>query len=299
MKPTIAVVTNIDREHLDYYEDLNEIRDAFVRFLSSVPFYGAAIVCVDDANVRSVLPRVDRKVITYGLSSDAEVMASDVEISGFVSSFKVQAGGRELGRVRLPLPGRHAVYNGLAAIAVGLELDVGFRTIANALKGFRGVDRRLQHRGKTNGATVLDDYGHHPTEIAATLAAVREGFGVRTVVLFQPHRYSRTHSLLEEFGGAFFLADHVIVTDVYPAGETPIAGVDGSIVADALVRHGHPSVVYEPRMQALPKLARQSLRDGDILLTLGAGDIWKVGDSMVRAAARGAKRKKSAPRRKR
>jgi UDP-N-acetylmuramate--alanine ligase len=298
MKPTIAVVTNIDREHLDYYRDLDEIRDAFVRFLSSVPFYGAAIVCVDDANVRSVLPRVDRKVITYGLSSDAAVTATDVEISGFVSNFKVQARGRELGRVRLPLPGRHAVYNGLAAIAVGLELDVGFRTIANALNGFRGVDRRLQHRGKANGATVLDDYGHHPTEIAATLAAVREGFGVRTVVLFQPHRYSRTRSLLEEFGGAFFLADHVIVTDVYPAGETPIPGVDGSIVADALVRHGHPSVVYEPRMQALPKLARHALRDGDILLTLGAGDIWKVGDSMVRASARSSKRKRAATLRK-
>jgi UDP-N-acetylmuramate--alanine ligase len=298
MKPTIAVVTNIDREHLDFYPDLGAIRDAFVSFLSSVPFYGAAIVCVDDANVRGVLPRVDRKVIPYGLSSDAEVMATDVEIEGFVSTFNVRVNGRELGRIRLPLPGRHAVYNALAAVAVGLELDVSFRRIAAALKGFRGVDRRLQNRGEALGATVLDDYGHHPTEIAATLAAVREGFGARTVVLFQPHRYSRTRALLEEFGAAFFLADHVIVTDVYAAGETPIPGVDGSIVAEALVRHGHPSVVYEPAARALPRRAREALREGDILLTLGAGDIWKVGDKLVRAASRKAARKTPARRRK-
>jgi UDP-N-acetylmuramate--alanine ligase len=298
MKPTIAVVTNIDREHLDYYEDLGEIQDAFVRFLSSVPFYGAAIVCGDDANVRAILPRVDRKVITYGLSSDAEVMASDVNISGFVSSFVVHARGEELGTIRLPLPGRHAVYNGLAAVAVGLELDVGFRTIAQALKGFRGVDRRLQHRGQAYGATVLDDYGHHPTEIAATLAAVREGFGARTVVLFQPHRYTRTRALLEEFGAAFFLADHVIVTDVYAAGEAPIPGVDGSTVAEALVRHGHPSVAYQPREQGLRRKVRDALREGDILLTLGAGDVWKVGEALVRAVKPTPRRKKTVRRRK-
>jgi UDP-N-acetylmuramate--alanine ligase len=245
-----------------------------------------------------VLPRVDRKVITYGLSSDADVMASEVEVSGLVSSFVVHAQGRKLGRVRLPLPGRHAVYNGLAAVAVGLELDVAFRTIANALREFRGVDRRLQQRGMAYGATVLDDYGHHPTEIAATLAAVREGFGARTVVLFQPHRYSRTRALLEEFGGAFFLADHVIVTEVYAAGEPPLPGVDGSIIAESLVRHGHPSVVYEPRARELSRLARRAVRDGDILLTLGAGDIWKVGEALVRAGNRRRGRKKSAPRRK-
>jgi UDP-N-acetylmuramate--alanine ligase len=286
MKPTIAVVTNIDREHLDFYGDLGSIRDAFVRFLSSVPFYGAGIVCLDDANVRSVLPRVDRKLISYGLSSDAEVAATDVEVAGFVSRFNVHAGGTKLGRVELPLPGRHAVYNGLAAIAVGLELDVPFRTIAAALKRFRGVDRRLQHRGTARGAMVIDDYGHHPTEIAATLAAVREGFGARTVVLFQPHRYTRTRDLLEEFGGAFVLADHVIVTEIYAAGETPLPGVNGERVADALVRHGHPSVKYEPNARRLPGLVRRALNEGEILLTLGAGDIWKVGDALVRAEAR-------------
>jgi UDP-N-acetylmuramate--alanine ligase len=282
MKPTIAVVTNIDREHLDHYDDLAEIQDAFVIFLSNLPFYGAAVVCLDDPNVKAVLPRIDRKIITYGLSSDADVRATEVEIAGFTSTFTVHMGGEELGRVQVPLPGRHSVYNSLAALTVGLELDVPFRTIVAALKSFRGVDRRMQLRGEAYGAKVLDDYGHHPTEISATLAAIREGFGARTVVLFQPHRFSRTEALLEEFGRAFFLADHVIVTDIYAAGERPIPGVDGSIVVDALVRHGHPSATYEPNGKELPKLLRETVREGDILLTLGAGDIWKVGEALVR-----------------
>jgi UDP-N-acetylmuramate--alanine ligase len=286
MKPTIAVVTNIDREHLDHYKDLTEIQNAFVFFLSNLPFYGAAVVCLDDANVKSILPRVDRKVITYGLSSDADVVATDVAISGFTTNYRAHLNGQELGNISLPLPGRHSVYNSLAAVTVGLELDVPFATIARALKGFRGVDRRMQLRGEAHGAKVLDDYGHHPTEIAATLAAIREGFGTRTVVLFQPHRYSRTVALLEEFGGAFFLADMVIVTDIYAAGEDPIPGVDGSLIADALVRHGHPAAIYEPRREKLPKLLGDTLRQGDILVTLGAGDIWKVGDALVRSSGR-------------
>jgi UDP-N-acetylmuramate--alanine ligase len=179
-------------------------------------------------------------------------------------------------------------------VAVGLELDIGFPTIARALKSFRGVDRRLQHRGDAYGAMVLDDYGHHPTEISATLAAVREGFGARTVVLFQPHRFTRTRALLEEFGAAFFLADHVIVTDIYAAGESPIPGVDGRAVAEALVRHGHPSVAFEPQGRGLRRKVRGALREGDILLTLGAGDVWKVGDALVRDANRKPGRKKTA-----
>jgi len=286
MKPTVAVVTNIDREHLDHYADLGEIQDDFVRFLSRVPFYGAAVVCLDDPNVRDILPRVDRKLITYGLSSDAEIHATDVEINGFETTYICHRGPDQLGRIRLRLPGRHAVYNSLAAIAVGLELDVAFRTVAAALKAFRGVDRRMQLRGEVWGATVIDDYGHHPTEIAATLAAIREGFGSRTVVVFQPHRYSRTRALLEEFGRAFFLADRVLVTDIYAAGETPDPHLDGSAVADALVRHGHPSVTYVPKLKDLPRRLRGELRRGDILLTLGAGDVWKVGVELVRAPAR-------------
>ena len=287
MKPTIAVVTNIDREHLDHYRDLAEIQDTFVRFLALVPFYGAAVVCIDDRNVRDILPRVERKVIPYGLSSDAEIAAVDVEVEGLSTRYTALRDGKRLGAVRLGIPGRHSVYNSLAAIAVGLELDVAFKKIAEALEGFRGVDRRLQRRGEIAGATVIDDYGHHPTEIAATLAALREGFGSRTIVVFQPHRYSRTRSLLEEFGGAFFLADHVIVTEIYAAGEEPLAGVDGRVVADALVRHGHPSVEFEPEAGTIERGLRKRIRPGDIVLTLGAGDVWKIGQRLVGAGKTG------------
>jgi UDP-N-acetylmuramate--alanine ligase len=286
MKPTIAVVTNVDREHLDHYRDLAAIQDAFVAFLSRVPFYGAAVVCLDEPNLRAILPRLDRKLLSYGLSSDAEFRAERVEVSGLSSSYVAYRRREELGRVRLRLPGRHSVYNSLAAIAVGVELDVPFVRIAGALRRFRGVDRRMQLRGAAFGASVIDDYCHHPTEIAATLSAVREGFGARTIVVFQPHRYSRTRALLEDFGRSFFLADRVIVTDVYAAGEAPIPGIDGAAVHDALVRHGHPAATYEPRFDAIADRLRTMIQPGDIVLTLGAGDVWKVGELLLRADRR-------------
>jgi UDP-N-acetylmuramate--alanine ligase len=287
MSPTIAVVTNIDREHLDHYRDLAEIQEMFSRFLSRVPFYGAAVVCGDDPNIRAILPRLERKHIRYGLSADADLRAHDVVVAGFESTFEVQFRGESLGSVRLKLPGRHLVYNSLAAIAVGIELDVPFRSIAAALLSFRGVDRRMQLRGQAFGARVLDDYGHHPTEIQATLEAVREGFGAPTVVVFQPHRYTRTRALLEEFGGSFSLADRVVVTDVYAAGEQPIEGYDGARIADSLRRHGHPSVTYAPQLAEIPALLESVVRPGDVVLTLGAGDVWKVGEELVRRATRG------------
>jgi UDP-N-acetylmuramate--alanine ligase len=292
MKPTIAVVTNIDREHLDHYADLAEIQTAFVNFLSRLPFYGAAVVCLDDANVRAILPRVDRKVTTYGLTSDAEMQATDVEIAGFATSYTAHYRGRRLGVVRLALPGRHVVYNSLAALAVGLELDVPFRTAATALAAFRGVERRMQLRGEFNGARIVDDYGHHPTEIMATLAALREGFGARTLVVFQPHRFSRTQVLLEEFGAAFYLADEVLVTPIYAAGEAPIAGIDGAAVVDALVRHGHKAASFVPRLDAVPQLIEERLRPGDLLLTLGAGDVWTVGEALLQRCASPRKRRR-------
>jgi len=282
MKPTIAVVTNIDREHLDHYRDLAAIREAFVAFLSRVPFYGAAVVCADDSNVRQILPRLDRKVITYGIEGDADVSAAEISLSGFEASYLARRHGARLGRVRLQVPGRHSVCNSLAALAVGLELDVPFRTIAAALARFRGADRRFQRKGEAFGAMIVDDYGHHPSEIVATLQAVRDGFGARTLVVFQPHRYTRTRALIEEFGAAFSLAACVVVTDIYPAGEKPIRGVDGSRVADALRRHGHRHVVYEPRLEEIPKVVRSLVRPGDIVLTLGAGNVWKVGEALLR-----------------
>jgi UDP-N-acetylmuramate--alanine ligase len=292
MKPTVAVVTNIDREHLDHYADLAAIQDAFVQFLSRVPFYGAAVVCLDDAHVREILPRVDRKRITYGLSSEADLTATEVAVSGFGSSYTAHWRGTRLGPVKLRVPGRHAVYNSLAAVAVALELDIPFRTVSRGLAAFKGADRRFQPRGEAFGAQVVDDYGHHPTEIMATLQAAREAFGVRTLVVFQPHRYSRTRALLEEFGRAFFLADEVIVTEVYAAGEAPIPGVDGKLVADALVRHGHPAVTFEPKLAAVARLLQEKVRPGDLILTLGAGDVWKAGEALLRAAP-GARRRRT------
>ncbi len=287
MNPTIAVVTNIDREHLDHYRDLAEIQQAFRRFISRVPFYGAAIVCSDEPNVRAILAGFDRKLITYGFDERADFRATDVEVCGFSSTFVAHGPAGDLGRVRLALPGRHQVSNALAAIAVGLELDVPFRTIASALSRFRGVDRRTQLRGTVHGAQIIDDYGHHPTEIQATLAAVRQGFGARILVVFQPHRYSRSRALLKEFGQAFALADRVWVTDIYPAGESPIPGVDGSTIADSLMRHGHRAVAYEPRRKEIAGQVLQEIRPGDIVLTLGAGDVWKIGDELLRHASRG------------
>jgi UDP-N-acetylmuramate--alanine ligase len=293
MKPTIAVVTNIDREHLDHYRNLGEIQDTFVQFLARVPFYGAAIVCLDEPNLRAILPRVDRKLVTYGLSSDADLVADDVTFEGFGASYAARWRGERLGTVRLQVPGRHSVYNSLAAVAAGIELDVPFSKIAKALSGFHAVDRRFQLKGEAFGARVVDDYGHHPTEIEATLAAAREGFGVRTIVVFQPHRYSRTQALLEEFGRAFVLADRVFVTDVYAAGEAPIDGVDGKAVVDALVRNGHAAVTYAPKAAAIPKLLRAAVAPGDLVITLGAGDVWKVGEALIALGAKPGVRKRA------
>ncbi len=281
MKPTIAVVTNIDREHLDHYDSLGEIQDAFVQFLSRVPFYGAAVLCIDEPNVREILPRIDRRVLTYGFTSEADLFAAETRLDRFETSFTVAGFGERLGNVRLRAPGRHAVSNALAAIAVGLEFDVPFSTIARALARFRGVDRRFQRKGEAFGATVVDDYGHHPTEIQATLAAAREGFGARTVVVFQPHRYTRTEALLEEFGRAFFLADHVLVLPIYAAGEKPIPKVDGRAVVEALVRHGHPGAEFVPKGDAVPGRLRELVRPGDLVVTLGAGDVWKAGEEFL------------------
>ena len=281
MKPTIAVVTNIDREHLDHYRDLDEIREAFVQFLSRVPFYGAAIICLDEPNLRSILDRVDRKIVTYGLAAEADLVATGVALEGFGSTYLARWRGRTLGPVRLRVPGRHSVTNSLAAIATGLELDVPFEAIVRALEEFHAVDRRFQLKGEAMGARVVDDYGHHPTEIRATLAAAREGFGARTIVVFQPHRYSRTKALLDDFGGAFADADQVLVLDVYAAGEAPVTGATGAAVADALARHGHGAVLHVRTLDEATRALRDLVRPGDLVLTLGAGDVWKVGDAFL------------------
>jgi UDP-N-acetylmuramate--alanine ligase len=282
LSPTIAVVTNIDNEHMDHYGTFDKLRSAFRRFLDKVPFYGRAILCVDDTEVAGMLADLERPVIAYGLTAQADVTASDIVHEGFNSTFTASLGGDRLGDVRLPVPGLHNVYNSLAAIAVGLELEVPFDTIASALASYAGTQRRFQKKGEAKGIAVYDDYAHHPAEIRATLSAARIGWKGRVVALFQPHRFSRTRDLLPEFGTAFHNADKVLVCDIYSAGEDQIANLTGEDVARSITSHGHRSAEYVGACDKAVKKAVDELQNGDLLLTLGAGDIWKAGEQILK-----------------
>jgi UDP-N-acetylmuramate--alanine ligase len=281
LTPTIAVVTNIDNEHMDYYGNFEDLRSAFSRFLEKVPFYGRAILCLDDEEVAGLLAELDRPYITYGLTAQADVIASHIVHSGFGSSFHVSLSGEPLGDVNLKVPGLHNVYNALAAISIGLELDSPFEIISKALGSFAGVQRRFQLKGEAVGVSVYDDYGHHPTEIRTTLDGARRGWEGRIIVLFQPHRFSRTRDLLGEFGTAFHNADEVLVLDIYGAGEEEIEGLNGEVVADTLGSHGHRYVKYVGSRDQAVKSALEILKPGDLLLTLGAGDIWRAGEEIL------------------
>jgi UDP-N-acetylmuramate--alanine ligase len=282
LSPTLAVVTNIDREHLDAYRDLADIQDAFVGFVNKVPFYGAAVLCLDDAAIRQVLPRVERRVVSYGLSSSSHVSARDVEVGPAGSRYTALRGGQPLGELELRVPGLHNVRNSLAALAVGLDLEVPFDRIQAGLHAFTGVDRRFQVRGEAGGVLVVDDYGHHPTEIRATLEALRTLAGQRrSVVLFQPHRYTRTRFLWDEFCRCFEQADVLLLTDVYPAGEEPILGATSEALAAALRASGQRQVDWVGSLeQAGPRLA-EVVREGDVVLTLGAGSVWHAGEDLL------------------
>ncbi len=283
LSPTVAVVTNIDREHLDAYRDLHDIQDAFVGFVNKVPFYGAAVLCVDDAPVLDVLPRIERRVLGYGLSPQAHVTARDVKIGPTSSSYVAVQAGTALGSVTLGVPGRHNVLNSLAAVAVGLDLGLGFEPVRAGLESFTGVDRRFQLRGEAGGVTVIDDYGHHPTEIRATLETLRGRAGSgRTLVLFQPHRYTRTEALWDDFCGAFAQADVLRLTDVYPAGEAPRAGVSSEALARAIGERGHRDVAYAGDLAAASERLLLEAKPGDFVLTLGAGSVWHAGDELLK-----------------
>jgi UDP-N-acetylmuramate--alanine ligase len=291
LTPTVAVVTNIDREHLDTYKDLADIQEAFVGFVNKVPFYGAAVLCLDDAPVQDILPRVERRVVTYGLSPQAQVSARDVVMRPGGSSFTATEGGRAVGTINVPVPGAHNVLNSLAAVAVGLDLELPFDKIRAGLEAFTGVDRRFQVRGEAGGVLVVDDYGHHPTEIRATLETLRDLAGSRrTVVLFQPHRYTRTQHLWDEFARAFHQADVVLLADIYPASEEPIAGVSSEVLAEAVARRGHRQATYAGDLKAATEQLVREVRPGDVVLTLGAGSVWMAGEELLRrrSAAAGA-----------
>jgi UDP-N-acetylmuramate--alanine ligase len=289
LSPTVAVVTNIDREHLDTYRDLADVQDAFVGFVNKVPFYGAAVVCLDDAPVQDVLPRIERRVITYGMSPQAEVAARNVTLGPAGSQITVAVKGVERGPLALKVPGAHNVVNALAAVAVGLDLDIAFEHVRAGLEAFTGVDRRFQIRGEAGGVTVVDDYGHHPTEIQATLESLaRLAAGRRTIVLFQPHRYTRTKHLWDEFGRAFHKADVVLLADIYAAGEEPLVGVTAPALADSIAGRGHRGVRYAGDVAKATQELVQEARDGDVVLTLGAGNVWTAGEELLRRRAGGA-----------
>ena len=281
LAPIVAVVTNVDREHLDHYSSIEEIRQAFVDFVNKVPFYGAAILCLDDENIQHVLCRVRRRVITYGFSSQADLCIVDANCMPFQSEFNLRFKGEDLGRFSIRAPGRHNVWNATAAIAVALELDVPADTIREGLKTYAGVDRRFQVRGEAKGVKVIDDYGHHPTEIRATLGAAKLCQFRKIHVLFQPHRYTRTAALLDEFARAFHQADSVFVLDIYAASEKPIEGISGESLAERIRGFGHRGVSYAGSIDAAAKAVAAVAEPGDAVITLGAGSVWQAGDKVL------------------
>jgi UDP-N-acetylmuramate--alanine ligase len=281
LAPIVAVVTNVDREHLDHYPSLDAIRAAFLEFVNKVPFYGAVIVCLDDPNVQSLLPEIRRRTITYGTSSQADVEATEIVCGPFVSEFNIRYRTADLGRFTLRIPGRHNVLNSMAAIAVAMELDVAPDVIREGLATFSGVDRRFQMRGKERGITVVDDYGHHPTEIRATLDGARLCGFRRIHVLFQPHRYSRTFHLMDEFARSFLQADSVFVMDIYAASEKPIEGVTAESLADRIRQFGHRGVEYVGTIDRGVDALIGAAAEGDLVLTLGAGNVWQAGEKVL------------------
>jgi UDP-N-acetylmuramate--alanine ligase len=285
LRPTVTVLTNIDREHIEHYGTMEHLVEAYVTFANGVPFYGRSILCVDCDAVRAILPRLKKRHTTYGTAVDADVRATNIEVHGLESSFDLVVRGQQTARVRLPMPGRHAVLNSLAAIAVGLEFAVTPDAIVQGLAEFEGIERRFDHKGDAAGITVIDDYGHHPTEIRATLEAARSGYGRRVVAVFQPHRYSRLQDLFREFSEAFTDADEVVVTDVYAAGEAPVEGIDGPSFCRALAASHPGKVSYVAAGDDLASIVCERLVTGDLVLTLGAGDITALGPQILNCLA--------------
>lgn len=282
LSPVIEVVTNIDFEHPDYYRDIEHVKEEFLKFIEKVPFYGAAIICLDNEHIAELLPLISKRVITYGLTRQSDIYAENIEYVDGRSRFNVFQSGEELGSVKIVQPGMHNVYNALASIAVAIELEIDFAVIADALAGFAGVQRRLQVKGEAAGITVVDDYGHHPTEIRATLSAVKQAWpDKRLVVLFQPHRYSRTQGLFSEFQTCFHLADVLVLTDIYAASEKPIEGIDSVVLLEKIRQHGQRNTAHIAEVGDLAEAVAGQLQPGDLVLTLGAGNIVRAGENLL------------------
>jgi UDP-N-acetylmuramate--alanine ligase len=281
LSPILAVITNIDREHLDHYPSIVEIRQAFIEFVNKVPFYGAAIVCLDDENVQQIYPAINRRTVSYGKSPQADLVIVEARCGHFESEFQLQLRGQDLGKFQLRIPGIHNVLNATAAVAIALELEVSPDHARTALAAFTGVDRRFQVRGKERCVTVIDDYGHHPTEIRATLAAARLCDYKRIHVIFQPHRFSRTQALMDDFAKSFHQADSVYLLDIYAASERPIEGVTSIVLADRMREFGHRDAQYVGTIDQAIEAVLNAVQPGDLVLTLGAGNVWQAGERLL------------------
>ena len=280
LTPTIAALTTLESEHLDTYKDLDDIKSAFIEFANKVPFYGFVTLCLDEPALQDIMPHINKKIITYGLNAQADVRATEIIHSGFTSSYKVKYFGKELGEITLKIPGKHNIKNSLVAVVIGKELGVDFKVIKSALESFSGVYRRFEVKYNKE-ILVVDDYAHHPTETEATLKGIRDGWDRRLIAVFQPHLYSRTKDFYQEFGRAFLNSDVFICTDVYPARELPIEGVTGDLIASITKKFGHKNVHYVADKKDVPALLNEIKKDGDIIVTMGAGDIWKYGEKFI------------------
>jgi UDP-N-acetylmuramate--alanine ligase len=280
LTPTIAALTTLESEHLDTYKDLNDIKAAFIEFSNKVPFYGFVILCLDEPALQDIMPQINKKIITYGLTTQADIRAVDINHTEFLSSYTVKYHGEELGRINLKIPGTHNIKNSLVAVCIAKELGIEFSVIKKALESFTGVYRRFEIK-YNNDILVVDDYAHHPTETSATLAGIRAGWDRRLIAVFQPHLYSRTRDFYQEFGRSFLNSDIFICTDVYPARETPIEGISGEIIADAARKFGHKNVIYVQDKNDIPARLMELKKDKDIIVTMGAGDIWKYGVKFI------------------
>ncbi len=287
--PTVAVVTNIDKEHMESYKGMDDVVQCFTDFVNKVPFYGATILCLDDPNVQLIIPKIKRRRVTYGLTAQADVSAHDIRYNdNFGATFSVWKGDKVLGEINLPVPGKHNIYNALAATAVALELDVEFEKIAEAFVGFQNANRRFQFKGEANGISIVDDYGHHPTEILATLSAAKNGSGgKRTVVVFQPHRFSRTNELMNEFALSFNNADVLFVLDIYAASETSIEGVTAEVLTENIRRYGHKNARYIGDIDGAAEKIIPFLQPNDLVITLGAGSITRLSDEILEKLKQG------------
>ena len=281
LSPTIAVITNIDPEHLDYYQNITAIKRTFIQFANKVPFYGLDILCLDNEHVQDLIPQLEKRYLTYGLTPQADLQAREVTAKGLSMIFKVFYHNEELGTVELKMPGVHNVYNALAAIATAVELNLDFPVIKEALETFEGVQRRFQIKGEVNQITLVDDYAHHPTAIKETLSAAKNIWERRLVVVFQPHRYTRTRDLFKDFLTAFNQADLLLLTDIYPAGEDPLPGVKAENLFYGIREYGHKNIYYHAQKEEIVDHLLELLEPGDVVFTLGAGDIWQLGKQLL------------------